>query len=51
MNCVTVFGGTGFLGRRVVHHLSETGAMLRVASRHPGKAEGDNVKQIRRRCT
>ena len=46
MNTVTVFGGTGFLGRRIVHHLSETGAMLRVASRHPGKAEGDKVKQI-----
>jgi uncharacterized protein YbjT (DUF2867 family) len=46
MNSVTVFGGTGFLGRRIVHHLSETGAMLRVASRHPGKAEGDKVKQI-----
>jgi uncharacterized protein YbjT (DUF2867 family) len=46
MSCVTVFGGTGFLGRRIVHHLSETGAMLRVASRHPGKAEGDKVKQI-----
>ena len=46
MNSVTVFGGTGFLGRRIVHHLSETGAMLRVASRHPGKAEGDKVKEI-----
>ncbi len=46
MNCVTVFGGTGFLGRRVVHHLSESGAMVRVASRHPPKAEGENVKQI-----
>ena len=46
MHGVTVFGGTGFLGRRIVHHLSETGAMLRVASRHPGKAEGDKVKQI-----
>ena len=46
MNCATVFGGTGFLGRRVVHYLSESGAMVRVASRHPRKAEGDNVKQI-----
>src|ERR1700726_2520895 len=46
MNTVTVFGGTGFLGRCIVHHLSETGAMLRVASRHPGKAEGDKVKEI-----
>jgi uncharacterized protein YbjT (DUF2867 family) len=47
MNCVTVFGGTGFLGRRVVHDLRETGATVRIASRHPGQADGDNVKQIR----
>ena len=46
MSCVTVFGGTGFLGRRVVHHLRESGATVRIASRHPGKADGDNVKQI-----
>jgi len=30
----TVFGGTGFLGRRVVHRLREAGASVRVASRH-----------------
>ena len=47
MSCVTVFGGTGFLGRRVVHHLRETGATVRIASRHPGDADGDNVKRIR----
>jgi uncharacterized protein YbjT (DUF2867 family) len=41
-----VFGGTGFLGRRVVQKLCESGATVRVASRHPGRAEGDNVKQI-----
>ena len=46
MSCVTVFGGTGFLGRRVVHHLRESGVTVRVASRHPGQADGDNVKQI-----
>ena len=46
MSCVTVFGGTGFLGRRVVHYLRETGATVRIASRHPGRADGDNVKQI-----
>ena len=47
MSCVTVFGGTGFLGRRVVHHLRESGATVRIASRHPGQADGDDVKQIR----
>jgi NADH dehydrogenase len=32
---VTVFGGTGFLGRRVVRHLRDKGFSVRVASRHP----------------
>jgi hypothetical protein len=40
MSCVTVFGGTGFLGRRVVQHLCESGATVRIASRHPRQAEG-----------
>ena len=31
---VTVFGGTGFLGRRVVRHLLDKGHSVRVASRH-----------------
>jgi hypothetical protein len=47
MSCVTVFGGTGFLGRRVVHHLRESGATVRIASRHPGQADDANVKQVR----
>jgi uncharacterized protein YbjT (DUF2867 family) len=46
MSCITVLGGTGFLGRRVVRHLQETGAALRIASRHPGRAEGDGVERI-----
>src|SRR4029079_13768638 len=46
MSCVTVFGGTGFLGRRVVRHLRETGARVRVVSRHRGRAEDDGVEQI-----
>jgi uncharacterized protein YbjT (DUF2867 family) len=46
MRCITVFGGTGFLGRRVVRHLRESGAALRIASRHPGRAEDDGVEQI-----
>ena len=32
---VTVFGGTGFLGRRVVRHLRNHGFSVRIASRHP----------------
>jgi uncharacterized protein YbjT (DUF2867 family) len=35
---VTVFGGTGFLGRRVTRHLREKGFLVRVASRHPERA-------------
>lgn len=32
---VTVFGGTGFLGRRVVRHLRDADFNVRIASRHP----------------
>jgi hypothetical protein len=32
---VTVFGGTGFLGRRIVRHLHNTNLAVRIASRHP----------------
>jgi uncharacterized protein YbjT (DUF2867 family) len=32
---VTVFGGTGFLGRSIVRHLDAAGFGARVASRHP----------------
>jgi NADH dehydrogenase len=35
---VTVFGGTGFLGRRVVQHLLDGDFSVRVASRHPERA-------------
>jgi NADH dehydrogenase len=37
-NCVTVFGGSGFLGRRIVEHLADGGAVVRVAVRHPERA-------------
>ncbi|TGQ53423.1 complex I NDUFA9 subunit family protein [Mesorhizobium sp. M1C.F.Ca.ET.193.01.1.1] len=36
---VTVFGGTGFLGRRVVPHLRDGGLFVRIASRHPERAK------------
>ena len=32
---ITVFGGTGFLGRRIVQHLRSHGFSVRIASRHP----------------
>jgi uncharacterized protein YbjT (DUF2867 family) len=35
---VTVFGGTGFLGKRVVRHLLDSGFAVRIVSRHPQKA-------------
>jgi NADH dehydrogenase len=35
---VTVFGGTGFLGRRIVRYLHDAGFAVRVASRHPDRA-------------
>ena len=34
---VTVFGGTGFLGRRVVRHLRKREFSVRIASRHPDR--------------
>lgn len=40
MEHVTVFGGTGFLGRRIVAQLVTAGARVRVAARHP---QGDMV--------
>jgi NADH dehydrogenase len=32
---VTILGGTGFLGRRIVRHLQEHGFAVRIATRHP----------------
>src|ERR1700687_2527023 len=36
---VTVFGGTGFLGSRVVRHLRKRGFFVRIASRHPDRSD------------
>jgi uncharacterized protein YbjT (DUF2867 family) len=48
MPLVTVFGGTGFLGRRIVAALLDRGALVRVAARHPerGPAESDRVAHV-----
>ena len=47
---VTVFGGTGFLGRRVVRHLRKHGFAVRIASRHPDRCHplfGHDDPQLR----
>jgi NAD(P)H-binding len=38
MTTVVVFGGAGFLGRRLVHRLTAEGMAVRVAVRHPDSA-------------
>ena len=38
MTTVSVFGGTGFLGRRLVQRLAAEGATVRVAVRPPDRA-------------
>ncbi len=35
---VTVFGGTGFLGRRIARHLLDNGFLVRIATRHPDRS-------------
>lgn len=44
---VTVFGGTGFLGRRVVERLLAHGYSVRIASRHPDRASDLSSKRAR----
>ena len=36
---VTIFGGTGFLGRCIVRHLRSQDCFVRVASRHPERSQ------------
>ena len=42
---VAVFGGTGFLGRRVVRHLLDKAISVRVVSRHPKQHAGAPAQQ------
>jgi uncharacterized protein YbjT (DUF2867 family) len=48
---VTVFGGTGFLGRHAVRHILGQNRPVRIASRHPervpGRSEGAALQSIR----
>src|SRR6266436_1940225 len=37
--CITVFGGTGFIGRHLVALLLQSGATVRVGVRHPARVE------------
>src|SRR6478672_3259621 len=46
LSCATVFGGTGFVGRRVVRHLRESGTRVRIVSRHHRLGEDDGIEQI-----
>jgi len=46
MSCATVFGGTGFVGRRIVRHLREAGTRVRIVSRHRGLSHDDGIEQI-----
>src|SRR5262249_12349645 len=46
MSYVAVFGGTGFVGRRVVRHLRESGTRVRIVSRHRGLGEDTGIEQI-----
>ena len=43
---VTVFGGTGFLGRRVARHLHASGIRVRIVSRHDAHAEDVGIEPI-----
>jgi len=42
---ICVFGGTGFLGRRVVRRLRDHGYTVRIASRHPERARFSNTDE------
>src|SRR5215472_11811628 len=46
MGCATVFGGTGFVGRRVVRHLRDSGTRVRAVSRHRRLGGDAGIEQI-----
>jgi uncharacterized protein YbjT (DUF2867 family) len=46
MNCITVFGGTGFVGRRVVRYLRDSGTRVRIVSRHRGRGADAGIEHI-----
>ena len=46
MSSATVFGGTGFVGRRVVRQLRESGSRVRIVSRHCKLGEDAGIEQI-----
>ena len=46
MSCATVVWRDGFVGRRVVRHLRESGTRVRIVSRHPRLGEDDGIEQI-----
>jgi uncharacterized protein YbjT (DUF2867 family) len=45
---VTVFGGTGFLGRCIVRHLGAQSLSARIAARHPERLPGSSEGSARR---
>jgi uncharacterized protein YbjT (DUF2867 family) len=46
LNCVTVFGGTGFIGNRVARHLRASGIQVRIVSRQRVPNEEIGVEPI-----
>lgn len=49
IDSVTVFGGSGFVGRDIVRRLASDGADVRIAVRHPGRA--NFLKDVSNRIT
>ena len=51
ISCVTVFGGSGFLGSEIVRRLAAAGMNARVAVRHPGKVRAqDRAEKSAKSC-